>query len=134
MAKKFQIGSNVVCKIKGNSIVLARNDLYDTQLEFEIIGYDTSNSKYILLVPNYYSIKNAWNIIEEHLEKFDLDPNLLDHKAIGVFEDKILKCKGSISKDDGMFCTRCQEFYPMAEANQDDGTLKCYQCRQNAFR
>ena len=34
---------------------------------------------------------------------------------------------------DGMFCKRCQLFYEFAEANQEDGTLLCYSCRQNPY-
>lgn len=30
----------------------------------------------------------------------------------------------------GLKCGRCQEFYPYAEPNQPDGTLKCWSCRQ----
>jgi len=30
---------------------------------------------------------------------------------------------------DGCFCVKCKEFYPFAEENQPDGTMKCYSCR-----
>lgn len=30
---------------------------------------------------------------------------------------------------DGMDCQWCDNFFPMAEANQQDGSLKCYSCR-----
>lgn len=33
-------------------------------------------------------------------------------------------------KDDGCSCKKCQEWYPMAEPNQADGTLICYSCRK----
>jgi len=33
------------------------------------------------------------------------------------------------SNSDGMNCSFCKEHYPYAEANQPDGTLKCYSCR-----
>lgn len=35
---------------------------------------------------------------------------------------------------DGMSCKRCKDFYHMAEANQDDGSLVCYLCRNNPYR
>ena len=35
---------------------------------------------------------------------------------------------------DGMFCNRCEEFVIMAEANQEDGTFRCWQCRQDWWR
>lgn len=30
---------------------------------------------------------------------------------------------------DGCDCTKCKEFYPFAEPNQEDGTLICFSCR-----
>ena len=32
---------------------------------------------------------------------------------------------------EGLSCRKCDEYYPMAEANQTDGTLVCYACRHN---
>lgn len=31
---------------------------------------------------------------------------------------------------DGCRCKKCKEYYPYAEANQEDGTLICYVCRK----
>lgn len=31
---------------------------------------------------------------------------------------------------DGCRCKKCKEFYPFAQANQEDGTLICYVCRK----
>jgi hypothetical protein len=30
---------------------------------------------------------------------------------------------------DGCTCKKCQEFFPYAESNQDDGSLICYGCK-----
>ena len=30
---------------------------------------------------------------------------------------------------DGCTCKKCREFYPYAEANQEDGSMVCYGCR-----
>lgn len=35
-----------------------------------------------------------------------------------------------VAKSSGMACKKCKEFYSYAEANQPDGTLICYSCRQ----
>jgi hypothetical protein len=32
-------------------------------------------------------------------------------------------------KSCGHTCTKCREFYPYAEVNQDDGSFKCWGCR-----
>lgn len=42
--------------------------------------------------------------------------------AVPAAEKKINK--------DGCRCKKCREFYPYAEANQEDGTLICYVCRK----
>lgn len=33
----------------------------------------------------------------------------------------------------GLSCKGCQNFYPYAEANQPDGTLTCWSCKQYPF-
>ncbi|SRR5579871_1559093 len=35
---------------------------------------------------------------------------------------------------DGMFCCKCGQFYDFAEANQEDGSMVCYSCRQNPYK
>ena len=40
------------------------------------------------------------------------------------------QCEPKKKKDsDGCTCKKCEEFYPYAEPNQEDGTLICYACR-----
>lgn len=36
-------------------------------------------------------------------------------------------------KFDGMFCKKCNNFYEFADANQKDGSLICYSCRNNPY-
>lgn len=51
---------------------------------------------------------------ESHVVEIDL--------AVPVEKKKINK--------DGCRCKKCKEFYPYAEANQEDGTMICYTCRK----
>jgi hypothetical protein len=37
-----------------------------------------------------------------------------------------------IAQKDGMDCCKCKKFFEFATANQDDGTMKCWSCR-NGF-
>ena len=130
---RFRIGDKAYCKIRGNSIVTANAASFDIILNFEIIGKD--DSKYLLLIPNYYNIRNSWNIKEEHIDKFLASPNYLDRKAISIPEDRVVRINLQRSaSEDGMFCSNCNEFYPMAEPNQSNGSLICYLCRTNPFR
>ena len=130
--RNFRVGDTVFCKIRGNSLISASSGNYDVQLSFKVIGYD--GSKYILHIPKYYNIKNSWNIIEEHLEKYRLDVDYLDNRAIAIFADKVARVQVQTTKEDGLFCKKCDEFFPMAEPNQTDGSLVCYQCRSNPYR
>lgn len=42
---------------------------------------------------------------------------------------------GKVKREpDGMSCVRCKDFFFLAEANQEDGSFKCYQCRENPYR
>lgn len=129
---RFGIGDKIFCKIRGNTIISADSDSFDIQLNFEIIGKD-DKTKYLVLIPQYLSIKGSWNIKEEHLEKFKAPPSYLDCKGISLSDDRICRAQTS-SFGDGMFCSHCNEFFPMSEPNQPNGTLKCYQCRINPWR
>lgn len=35
---------------------------------------------------------------------------------------------------DGCSCIKCKEFCHMAEPNQEDGSFKCFVCRDNPYR
>lgn len=129
---RFGIGDKVFCKIRGNTIISADAGNFDTQLSFEIIGKD-NRMKYLVLVPLYLNIKGSWNIKEEHIDKFQANPNFLDCKGITLSDDRISRAQTK-SLTDGMFCAKCNEFFQMAEPNQSDGTLVCYQCRINPWR
>lgn len=132
---KYQIGDKIYCKIRGNTIISSSDNNYDIQLAFDIIGIDNKNSKYIVLVPKHFNIKNCWRVTEEHVENFGVDPNYLDKKAIFIYEDKIDKPNiKATSKVDGMACSRCKDFLFMAGPNQEDGSFKCFSCRENPYR
>ena len=132
MPQRFRKGDKVYCKIRGNSIVSANADDYDAKLSFEIIGKDDSNSKYVILIPKYFSVKNSWNVVEEHLGRLNINSSHLDQKAISIPGDRILRI--SEAGVDGMECLRCKEFFSMAEPNQLDGSFICYSCRLDPWR
>jgi hypothetical protein len=126
------INDKVFVKLKGNVIVSATEKDFDVQLSFEIIGYD--GKRYLLKMPSYYSIKNSWLIKDEHLSKFGCGSSYLDKRTVAIHADKIFRIQAASSPVDGLYCEHCKEFYPMAEPNQSDGTLRCYACRENPFR
>lgn len=129
---KISLNDKVFCKVRINSIIQAKEKDYDIILDFKVIGND-NKSKYLLHVPDYYSIKGCYNVKEEHIEKFNGDSEYLDRRAIAITIDKVTRVQAEYSPVDGLYCSRCKEFFPMAEPNQDDGTLKCYLCRQSPY-
>lgn len=54
----------------------------------------------------------------------DLDLLTLVDRLELLLRNRLVNAKG-----DGCFCTKCNNFYPMAQPNQSDGTLICYSCR-----
>ena len=67
----------------------------------------------------------SW-LIQEKKAGVDL-LSLLDR--LELFMDQANYKKGL----DGCYCAKCQNFYQFAEANQSDGTLICYTCRQRGY-
>lgn len=128
---KYGIGEKIFCKIHESTIVCSTSEAYEAQLIFEIIGIGENTSKYLILIPTYYNIRGCWRIKEEHLEKFNINPNWLDHRALVVSEERV--CHAA-NKGDGMSCARCKEFCPMAESNQTNGSFICFSCRNNPYR
>ncbi len=128
----FTIKDKIYCKIRGNSIVGADADKFDIQLLFEIIG--KAESKYLILIPPYLSIKGTYTIKEEHISKFHTNPDFLDFRGMAVGADRIVKFTASSGSNDGMFCSKCQEFHSMAQSNQVNGEFICYQCRTDPWR
>ena len=61
----------------------------------------------------------------------NIDYKFLDEQIIYVSQNQIYKVSKIM---DGMKCCNCQEFFDMAEPNQDDGTLICYACRVKPWR
>lgn len=123
----YSPGNKILCKIRGNSIVPAREGNFDAELPFEIIGFDRIQVKYLILIEKYYNIRGAWTVTEQDLQQYNLPPKYLDEKAILIYEDRVLK--KIRNKLDGMFCSNCEEFVAYGEPNQEDGSFKCYQCR-----
>jgi hypothetical protein len=71
-------------------------------------------------------INFGW-ILRELESKVDL-ASLLDAMENYVVDIRLRR------KLDGMFCCKCGAFYDFAEANQEDGSMICYSCRQNPYK
>lgn len=49
-------------------------------------------------------------------------------------EDLVPPTEKPLKKIDGMKCSHCLEYFHFAEPNQPDGTMICFQCRENPYR
>jgi hypothetical protein len=134
MEPDLTYGDVVTCKIRGNTIVQVMADKSDIELQFEIIGYSFSDGFYILHVPKYYDIRNSWKIEKEHLDDLFIKRRYLEKKAVAIKQDKIVRYQKNGSHLDGMNCAKCKKFYHMAQANQQNGSLICWSCRDNPYR
>lgn len=126
-------GDVVYCRIRGNTIV-DPSDKCDGAIPFEVIG-KSPDGFYILYVPKYYNIRHSWKIDESHMDDCKIDKRHQGKQGIAIQLTKICKViRNTPTEQDGMICSGCEQFFCMAEANQNDGTLICYSCRNHPYR
>jgi hypothetical protein len=65
------------------------------------------------------------------VKELDLNIDLLS--LLNAVDDYVADIRQR-RKLDGMFCCKCGQFYDFAEANQEDGSMICYACRQNPYK
>lgn len=85
----------------------------------------------ILAVSDPFDLSNLHNLAESDVDALEEMAKELDEALGAILEAQEQKEKRVKKKDgsDGETCIKCKNFYPMAEANQKDGTLICYSCR-----
>lgn len=126
---KLKPGDRVDCRVKASTIVSPYKN-YDEIKTFEIVAKDDHG--YYLYVPHYYSLKNTIAADQYRCKKLGIDKKFLNENVVYIQENMICHVQ---SKLDGLSCSVCREFFPYAEANQeDDETLICFSCRQNPYR
>jgi hypothetical protein len=121
-------GDRVNCRIKENQITVVYRD-YDEVRTLEVIA--SGDYGYYLYVPCYVTLKETIEIDHRVLKKYGIDPRFLGEEMVHAHESMI---SDVVQKLDGMACSICKEFFPMAAANQEDGTLICWSCRDNPYR
>jgi hypothetical protein len=126
---ELRVGDQVICLIQSKSIVNAYDATYERKQIFEIIALYADGL--LLYVPTDVILIDCFDITKLNYQKFGINKRFIgsqcyyitDHKVVGIHE-----------RADGMSCIRCGEFFPMAEANLPDGTMKCWQCRVYKYR
>lgn len=72
----------------------------------------------------YFDLHDMHQPVDE-----DDDCDMIDRQFEFDFSDFDFSPKKIEKKSDGCVCQKCQEIYPYAEPNQEDGSFKCYSCR-----
>jgi hypothetical protein len=125
---KLKPGDCINCCIKDYYLVSPYHE-YDEVLTFEVVA--ESNFGYYVYVPHYITLNNLNHFSESQCKFLGIDRKFYGQNFLYVKDSFIYRVK---SVQDGMTCHKCQDFFLMAEANQEDGTLICYACRQNPYR
>ncbi len=125
---KLKPGDRVDCRVKSSTIVSPYKD-YDEIRTFEIVATDPLG--YFLFVPIYVSIKGSITADARLSHRLGIDKKFVDEQIVYIQENMIFQVRDVM---DGVVCCKCGEFYAMAEANQEDGTMICWACRSNRYR
>jgi hypothetical protein len=86
---------------------------------------------YVVYVPKHILIPHARKLTKTMKKKFGADERYIGCYIVAVGFDSI---SNIIVRTDGTHCAHCSKFYQYAVANQSDGTLICYSCRENPYR
>lgn len=119
-----RIGDRVVCKLRAYEIVVASERKYDDKRVFEVIGVNAQG--WFLYVPPYITIKGSAAITKYSLKDGGIDPKFIGWDTIFITSSFLVEVQ---EQKPGMVCQKCNEFFEHSEANQEDGTMICWGCR-----
>lgn len=125
---KLKPGDRVDCRVKASTIVSPYKS-YDEIKTFEIVA--TDDHGFYLYVPHYYPLKGTVTADQYRCKNLGIDKRFLNENIVYIQGNLVSSVQ---SKMDGMVCRICRDFFPYAEANQEDGSLTCFSCRQNPYR
>lgn len=124
---RLKAGDVISCRVK-SALIVSPYRSYDEIKSFVIVA--TDDRGYYLFVPHYFSLKGTFVLDNYKRAVLGIDPKYVGEEIIHIQENMIASVERKL---DGMACRVCREFFPYAEANQDDGTLICFSCRRNPY-
>jgi hypothetical protein len=125
---RYSPGDKIFCYVKDNKIVNIYEDKWHEKRIFDIISsYDEG---YIVHVPASFYLEDSFEITNSNYKKYNVLKKFINSNAYYINEFKIA---GTYSRLDGLCCVKCKDFYAMAEANQPNGELVCWNCRTYPF-
>lgn len=125
---KLKVGDTISCRVK-SCLIVSPYRSYDEIKSFVIVAKDEHG--YYLFVPHYFLLKNSFVLDKYKLKTLGIEKKYLDEEIVYIQENMIASIE---STRNGMTCRICKEHFPYAVANQEDGTLICFSCRQNPYR
>lgn len=125
---KLKVGDTISCRVRSAQIVSPYRT-YDEVKSFVIVATDERG--YYLFVPHYFCLKGTFVLDKYKRAVLGIDPKYVGEELIYIQENLVAAVEARL---DGMTCKVCREFFPYARANQTDGTLICFSCRQNPYR
>ncbi len=125
------IKDHILVHVRDSMIEQSSSDTYDKKYQFKVLA--EYHGGYIIHIPNNIQIIGRWELTQLEIDKYQIPYFYKGDNAYFLTYAQMVKVFKQCEFD-GMFCMRCKEFYPMAEANRDDGNLMCYLCRFNRFR
>jgi len=120
-------GDQVSCRIR-LAIIVDPNAEYDEIQSFVIVA--SSSNGYYLYVPHYYFLKEVEELDRFRQKSLGIEKRYLNENITYIEDGMIVRVD---SKQDGLACKICHDFYPYATINQEDGSMVCYSCRQNPY-
>lgn len=125
---KLKPGDRVDCRVKASTIVSPYKS-YDEVKTFEIVAVDDHGC--YLYIPHYFPLKGTKIADKHQCKNLKIDKRFLGENIIYIQGNMIAHVHDKL---DGMNCSVCKEFYQYSQANQPNGTLICFSCRQNPYR
>lgn len=117
-------GDKVICPIKDGKIVSVYEMNYDSKEIFEVICIYQEG--YLIYIPEIFSIQDTIYIDINNYKYYGLETKYINSEICWISDYKISDIH---SKLDGMRCRKCNDFFPMASSNKDDGTFLCWNCK-----
>lgn len=125
---KLKVGDTISCRVKF-ALIVSPYKAYDEIKSFVIVA--TDDHGYYLFVPHYFTLKDSFIIDRYKIKNLGIDHKYLDENAVYIQANLVASVE---SRNEGVTCKVCKEVFPYAVANQDDGSMMCFSCRQNPYR
>jgi hypothetical protein len=121
-------GDSIIVMLDRSSCVTVDPDDSIKTVRLDILAL--MNASFLVRVPSTVHILHAKKLQKSLQEKLNIDKKWLGCTVVAIPDGAIVR---QLIDTDGMVCSWCKMWYPMAESNQPDGSLRCWKCRQNPY-